>query len=159
MNSTAGKIRQLGDAVTWRRAQRGAVVFTNGVFDLLHPGHVELLEKARSFGEALIVGLNSDASAGRLAKGPGRPFASQVARARVLASVAAVDCVVQFDDDTPRDLITELRPDVLVKGADYTVEQIAGADAVLAAGGRVERVPLIEHFSTTDLVERIRATS
>jgi rfaE bifunctional protein nucleotidyltransferase chain/domain len=156
--TTRDKIRNRADGVAWRRAVDGTVVFTNGVFDLLHPGHVELLEQARSFGTALVVGLNTDASAGRLAKGPGRPFVTATARARVLASVAAVDCVVEFDEDTPEDLIADLRPDVLVKGADYTVEQIAGADVVLAAGGRVERVPLIERFSTTDLVERIRAT-
>jgi len=152
------KIRGRADAVAWRRSVAGTVVFTNGVFDLLHPGHIELLEQARSFGAALVVGLNTDASAGRLAKGPGRPFVTAAARARVLAGVAAVDCVVEFDEDTPADLIADLRPDVLVKGADYTVDQIAGADVVLAAGGRVERVPLIERFSTTDLVERIRAT-
>ena len=156
--STSDKIRTRADTIAWRDEVDGPVVFTNGVFDLLHPGHVELLEQARSFGAALVVGLNSDASAGRLAKGPGRPFVPQAARARVLASVAAVDCIVPFDEDTPRDLIADLRPDVLVKGADYTVDQIAGADLVLATGGRVERVSLVQHFSTTDLVERIRAT-
>lgn len=156
--NTSHKIRTRTEALAWRNAVDGPVVFTNGVFDLLHPGHVELLEAARSFGAVLIVGLNTDASAARLAKGPGRPLVPEPARARVLASVAAVDCVVPFDDDTPRDLIADLRPDVLVKGADYTVDQIAGADLVLAAGGRVERVALVERFSTTDLVERIRAT-
>ncbi len=156
--NTGDKIRTRTDSITWRNTVDGPVVFTNGVFDLLHPGHVELLEAARSFGAVLIVGLNTDASAGRLAKGPGRPFVPTAARARVLASVAAVDCVVPFDEDTPHDLIADLRPDVLVKGADYAVDQIAGADVVLAAGGRVERVALVEHFSTTDLVERIRAT-
>ena len=156
--SSSDKILTRADTIAWRDKVDGPVVFTNGVFDLLHPGHVELLEQARSFGAALVVGLNSDASAGRLAKGPGRPFVPQAARARVLASVAAVDCIVPFDEDTPRDLIADLRPDVLVKGADYTVDQIAGADLVLATGGRVERVSLVQHFSTTDLVERIRAT-
>jgi D-beta-D-heptose 7-phosphate kinase/D-beta-D-heptose 1-phosphate adenosyltransferase len=156
--STSDKIMTRTDALAWRVALTGPVVFTNGVFELLHPGHVELLERARSFGAVLVVGLNSDASAGRLAKGPGRPFVPEAARARVLASVAAVDCVVPFDEDTPRELIADLRPDVLVKGADYTVDQIAGADLVLAAGGRVERVSLVQQFSTTDLVERIRAT-
>ena len=156
--NTGDKVRTRTATIAWRNAVVGPVVFTNGVFDLLHPGHVELLEAARSFGAALIVGLNSDASAGRLAKGPGRPFVPTAARARVLASVAAVDCVVPFDEDTPHDLIADLRPDVLVKGADYAVDQIAGADVVLAAGGRVERVALVERFSTTDLVERIRAT-
>ena len=156
--TTSDKIRAPADALVWRDTVGGPVVFTNGVFDLLHPGHVELLEQARSFGAALVVGLNTDASARRLAKGPGRPFAPEAARARVLASLAAIDCVVLFDEDTPRDLIAHLRPDVLVKGADYTVDQIAGADLVLAAGGRVERVSMVEQFSTTDLVERIRAT-
>ena len=156
--STRDKIRTRAEALAWRRAVAGEVVFTNGVFDILHPGHVELLEQARSFGTALIVGLNTDASARRLDKGPGRPFVPETARARVLASLAAVDCVVPFDEDTPRNLIADLLPDVLVKGADYAVDQIAGADLVLAAGGRVERVSLVQHFSTTDLVERIRAT-
>ena len=156
--NTGDKIRTRTDTIAWRNTVDGAVVFTNGVFDLLHPGHVELLEAARSFGAVLIVGLNTDASAGRLTKGPGRPFVPTAARARVLASVAAVDCVVPFDEDTPHELIADLRPDVLVKGADYTVDQIAGADVVLAAGGRVERVALGERFSTTDRVERIRAT-
>ena len=156
--NTGHKIRTRTDTITWRNAVDGPVVFTNGVFDLLHPGHVELLDAARSFGAVLIVGLNTDASAARLAKGPGRPLVPEPARARVLASVAAVDCVVPFDEDTPRDLIADLRPDVLVKGADYTVDQIAGADVVLADGGRVERVALVGRFSTTDLVERIRAT-
>lgn len=155
--NTRDKIRTRAQALSFRATVAGPAVFTNGVFDLLHPGHVELLEQARSFGAALIVGLNTDASARRLAKGPGRPFMHEGARARVLASLAAVDCVVTFDEDTPRDIIAELRPDVLVKGTDYTVDQMVGADAVLAGGGRVERVPLIEHFSTTDLVERIRA--
>ena len=156
--NTGDKIRTPADALAWRRTVAGTVVFTNGVFDILHPGHVELLEQARSFGAALIVGLNTDASARRLDKGPGRPFVPEVARARVLAAIAAVDCVVPFDQDTPRDLIAHLRPDVLVKGTDYSVDQIAGADLVLAAGGRVERVSLVQQFSTTDLVERIRAT-
>jgi D-beta-D-heptose 7-phosphate kinase/D-beta-D-heptose 1-phosphate adenosyltransferase len=134
-------------------------VFTNGVFDLLHPGHVELLEAARREGGALIVGLNSDASVRGLGKGTGRPVAAEAARARVLAALAAVDCVVLFDDETPRQLIEALAPDVLVKGADYSRDRIVGADWVEARGGRVVRVPLVTGFSTSALVERLRAPS
>jgi rfaE bifunctional protein nucleotidyltransferase chain/domain len=137
----------------------GPVVFTNGVFDLLHPGHVELLESARAEGAALLVGVNSDASVRRLGKGADRPLASQAARARVLAGLAAVDCVVLFDEDTPQDLIEALAPDVLVKGADYARDAIVGADWVEARGGRVVRVPLVAGYSTTSLVERLRAPS
>jgi D-beta-D-heptose 7-phosphate kinase/D-beta-D-heptose 1-phosphate adenosyltransferase len=159
MIPTAGKIRTRATALAWRRQQAGAVVFTNGVFDLLHPGHTSLLEAARKLGDVLVVGLNSDASVRRLAKGEDRPLVPEQARAAVLAALEAVDCVVPFDEDTPLDLITSLRPDVLVKGADYTLDQIVGAQEVLAAGGRVERIPLVPAFSTTTLVERIRATS
>jgi rfaE bifunctional protein nucleotidyltransferase chain/domain len=137
----------------------GPVVFTNGVFDLLHPGHVELLEAARDEGAALIVGLNSDASVRRLGKGAGRPVAGQDARARVLAGLASVDCVVLFDEDTPQSLLEALAPDVLVKGADYAREAIVGADWIEGRGGRVVRVPLLPGFSTSSLVERLRAPS
>jgi rfaE bifunctional protein nucleotidyltransferase chain/domain len=129
------------------------------VFDLLHPGHVELLEAARREGSALAVGVNSDASARRLGKGAERPVASQEARARVLAGLSAVDCVVLFDDDTPQSLIEALGPDVLVKGADYARQDIVGADQVEARGGRVVRVPLLAGYSTSALVERLRASS
>jgi len=139
--------------------QGRCVVFTNGVFDLLHPGHVELLEAARREGGSLIVGLNSDASVRGLGKGTGRPVAAEAARARVLAALAAVDCVVLFDDETPRQLIEALAPDVLVKGADYSRDRIVGADWVEARGGRVVRVPLVAGFSTSALVERLRAPS
>jgi D-glycero-beta-D-manno-heptose 1-phosphate adenylyltransferase len=156
---TAEKIRPIVEAIAWRKRMNGAVVFTNGVFDLLHPGHVELLETARQAGAALIVGINSDASARRLGKGKDRPINSETARARVLAAFAAVDCVVLFDDDTPIVLIERLEPDVLVKGADYQPEAIVGADLVTARGGRVLRVPLVTGFSTTSIVERLRAPS
>jgi rfaE bifunctional protein nucleotidyltransferase chain/domain len=135
------------------------VVFTNGVFDLLHPGHVELLESARAEGAALVVGVNSDASVRRLGKGADRPLAPQEARARVLAGLGAVDCVVLFDEDTPQSLIEALAPDVLVKGAEYARDAIVGADWVEGRGGRVVRVPLVPGFSTTSLVERLRAPS
>lgn len=159
MTDTATKIRATDAAVAWRRSIRGDVVFTNGVFDLLHPGHVELLEAARREGAALVVGVNSDASVRRLDKGPERPVAVEAARARVLAGLAAVDCVVLFTQDTPLDLIQALEPDVLVKGADYSRDAIVGADWVEARGGRVVRVPLLQGYSTSALVERLRASS
>jgi rfaE bifunctional protein nucleotidyltransferase chain/domain len=159
VTATAGKIRHLDAAVAWRRSFERPVVFTNGVFDLIHPGHVELLEAARREGDALIVGLNSDASVRRLGKGRERPVADGAARARVVAGLAAVDCVVLFDEDTPLALIQTLEPDVLVKGADYARDAIVGADWVEARGGRVVRVPMVAGFSTSALVERLRAPS
>lgn len=159
MIETAGKVRPLAEAAAWRSCLSGAVVFTNGVFDLIHPGHVELLEAARREGAALIVGVNSDASARRLGKGTGRPVVEQAARARVVAGLASVDCVVLFDDDTPIDIIQVLAPDVLVKGADYPRAEIVGGDWVESRGGKVVRVPLVTGYSTTSLVERFRATS
>jgi rfaE bifunctional protein nucleotidyltransferase chain/domain len=157
--ATQAKVRTVAEAVTWRGRQAGPVVFTNGVFDLLHPGHVELLETARREGDALIVGVNSDDSARRLGKGIGRPINTETARARVLAGLAAVDCVVIFQADTPLELIDRLAPDVLVKGADYARETIVGADLVESKGGRVVRVPLVHGFSTTAIVERLRAST
>ena len=155
---TRHKIMSRADAANWRRAQPGAVVFTNGVFDLLHPGHIELLERARLEGWALIVGLNSDTSVRRLNKGIDRPLVPEDARARVLAALEAVSCVVLFDESTPLKLIEELRPDVLVKGADYARADIVGADLVERGGGRVVRVEVVQGFSTTKLVERLRAS-
>lgn len=154
--STATKARAPDAAVAWRRAQRGRVVFTNGVFDLLHAGHVALLEAARAEGAALVVGVNTDASVRRLGKGPNRPLIEEAERVRVLAALACVDCVVLFDEDTPLALIRCLRPDVLVKGADYTREAIVGADDVEGWGGRVVRVPLLPGISTTSLLNRLR---
>lgn len=159
MMDTGIKIRSLADAVAWRSRQAGPVVFTNGVFDLVHPGHVELLEAARREGNALIVGVNSDVSARRLGKGQDRPVLGEAARARVVAGFAAVDCVVLFDAETPLELIQRLAPDVLVKGADYSRENIVGGDWVESKGGRVVRVPLLGGFSTTSIVERLRAST
>ena len=159
MTDTSPKVRSREAAIGWRRSQRGQVVFTNGVFDLLHPGHVELLEAARREGDALVVGVNADASVRRLGKGPERPLAGESARARVVAGLAAVDCVVLFDEDTPLELIRALEPDVLVKGADYPRDRIVGAELVEARGGRVVRVPLVTGYSTSALVERLRAPS
>lgn len=156
--STAEKIRAAEAAAHWRRRHAGPVVFTNGVFDLLHVGHVALLEAARAEGEALIVGLNSDASVRRLAKGSrgDRPVVPEPERARLVAALESVTCVVLFDDDTPLALIERLRPDVLVKGADYGRDAIVGADQVEAWGGRVVRVPLVAGASTTELLARLR---
>jgi D-beta-D-heptose 7-phosphate kinase/D-beta-D-heptose 1-phosphate adenosyltransferase len=156
--NTGGKIRDRASALDWRRSQLGHVVFTNGVFDLLHPGHLELLEAARTLGGALVVGVNSDESVRRLGKSPERPLVPERARTRMLAGFAAVDCVVLFDEDTPLDLIRTLEPDVLVKGADYARDQIVGADFVEACGGRVVRVELVPDQSTTRLLERLRAS-
>ncbi len=138
----------------WREAGR-RVVFTNGCFDLLHPGHLALLEAARAEGDVLVVGLNSDDSVRRL-KGVRRPLLPEEERAEALAALEAVDAVVVYDDPTPLRLVEALRPDVLVKGADWGEDAIVGRAEVEAAGGRVVRVPLRPGFSTTSLVERIR---
>lgn len=145
----------LEGAMQWRARQAGRVVFTNGVFDLLHPGHVDILHAARSQGDALVVGLNTDASVRRL-KGPARPVRGEQDRAYVLAALESVDAVVMFDTDTPLDLIRALRPDVLVKGGDYSVETVVGAADVIASGGKVVIVPLTPGHSTTGTVERMR---
>jgi rfaE bifunctional protein nucleotidyltransferase chain/domain len=134
----------------------GRVVFTNGVFDLLHPGHIDLLTAARAAGDALIVGVNSDASVRRLGKGPERPVRREGDRAYVLAALAAVDRVVIFDEDTPLELVRALEPDVLVKGGDYREETIVGAKEVRARGGNVIVFPLREGHSTTSIIERLR---
>lgn len=138
------------------RLKSDRIVFTNGCFDILHRGHVEYLEEAAALGDRLIVGLNSDASVRRQGKGDDRPFNDQDSRALVLAALRCVDAVVVFDEDTPRDLIGEVRPDVLVKGGDWAVSDIVGGDLVTAAGGEVRSLKLVEGFSTTSLVERIR---
>lgn len=155
---TDRKIRPLAEAVAWRRAGGAVTVFTNGVFDLLHSGHVALLEGARALGDRLVVGVNGDGSARSLAKGVGRPFVPAAERVRVVAALAAVDCVVVFDEPTPRATIEALRPDVLVKGGDYTREQVVGADLVEAGGGRVVLLPFVPNQSTTLIVERIRGS-
>lgn len=154
--NTATKIRSPEDAARWRARQAGPVVFTNGIFDLLHAGHVHLLEAARAEGAALVVGVNTDASVRRLGKGADRPVVAEAERARLVAALACVDCVVLFDEDTPLALIRRLRPDVLVKGADYAREAIVGADEVEGWGGRVVRVPLVPGVSTTGLLRRLR---
>ena len=137
-------------------APPGAVVFTNDCFELLHAGHITYLDRARALGDALVVGLNGDASARRLAKGPGRPFVPEGERALLVAALESVDAVSVFDEDTPAELIRGLLPAVLVKGADWALEDVVGRDVVEAAGGRVEVLPLVEGRSTTGLLQRIR---
>ncbi|MES9996876.1 D-glycero-beta-D-manno-heptose 1-phosphate adenylyltransferase [Desulfovibrio aminophilus] len=132
------------------------LVFTNGCFDLLHPGHVDLLTRARALGDGLILGLNSDDSVRRL-KGPERPVVSERERAFVLAGLACVDFVVVFGEDTPLRLITAVRPRILVKGGDWPVERIVGREVVQADGGSVRSLPLLPGYSTTALIERIRS--
>ena len=151
----ASKVMSLADAVAWRRAARGRVVFTNGVFDLLHPGHVDVLLGARRAGDLLVVGLNSDDSVRRL-KGPDRPVRSEVERAYVLAAFAMVDAVVVFGEDTPIEAVKALRPDVLVKGGDYTEATIVGAPEVRGWGGDVVVIPLTPGQSTTSIISRLR---
>jgi len=145
----------LRDTLAERRAVGARVVFTNGCFDLLHPGHVRYLEAARALGDVLVVGVNDDASVRRL-KGPGRPILRAAERVELLAALAAVDHVVVFADDTPLALIETLAPDVLVKGADWAADDIVGRDDVVGRGGRVERIDLVPGMSTTELIRRIR---
>ncbi len=136
------------------RRDARSVVFTNGCFDLLHPGHVRYLKQARALGDALVVALNSDASV-RALKGSNRPILNQQERAEVIAALESVNYVVIFDEETPRSLIAALIPDVLVKGGDWEIDQIVGRDEVEAAGGKVLSLPFVEGLSTTDIIERI----
>lgn len=138
-----------------RRAGK-RIVFTNGCFDLMHVGHVRYLAAAKDAGDVLVVAVNSDASVRRQNKGPERPIVSEAARAEVLAALAAVDWVTIFDEDTPAEVVGAILPDVLVKGADWAPDQVVGRDVVEARGGRVLLVPVVEGFSTTALVERLR---
>ena len=141
------------------RPRTAKLVFTNGVFDVLHRGHVEYLYAARTLGDELVVAINTDASARRLGKGDDRPINKQDDRALVLAGLGCVDFVTSFDDDTPRAIIAALLPDVLVKGGDYTHDTIVGGSEVEAAGGRVVVIPFVQGHSTTDLLKKIRETT
>ncbi len=152
----ATKLLSRDAARRWRTALTGDVVFTNGVFDLLHPGHVDVLRGARAEGAHLVVGVNSDASVRRLGKGPERPVRSERDRAYVLAALECVDAVVIFGEDTPAELVAALQPDVLVKGGDYRPEDVAGGDTVRARGGRVVIIPLTEGHSTTATIAKLR---
>jgi len=151
------KIATWAQAEKWRAEEKGGVVFTNGVFDLLHPGHIDLLTAARAAGDALIVGVNSDESVRRL-KGASRPVKKEADRAYVLAALECVDQVVTFTEDTPLELVKRLRPDVIVKGGDYAESTVVGAEEVKSWGGRVMIVPLTPGQSTTKIVERMRET-
>jgi D-glycero-beta-D-manno-heptose 1-phosphate adenylyltransferase len=131
------------------------VVFTNGCFDILHPGHVHYLAQARDLGSMLIVGLNTDHSVKTLNKGAERPINSEASRAKILAALTCVDYVIFFNDETPLELITYLQPDILVKGNDYEAEKVIGFDVVKAKGGQVITIPLLEGFSTTKLIEKL----
>ncbi len=151
-----------GDAVAHleglrRRGMR--VVFTNGVFDLLHPGHLRYLQEARRLGDVLVVGLNSDRSVRALSKGDDRPINAEDDRAELLSALACVDLVVIFDEDTPHALVSALQPDILVKGADWGADHIVGRDVVEARGGQVVRIPVVEGYSTTKLIERIKGAT
>ena len=139
----------------WKFLQK-KIVFTNGCFDILHAGHLDLLAKAAAMGDVLVVGINSNDSVRRL-KGPERPVNDEAFRARMLASLSMVDGVTIFDEDTPGELIASILPDILVKGGDYNPEDVVGGETVTGHGGRVEIVPLVEGYSTTDLIRRIRA--
>jgi D-glycero-beta-D-manno-heptose 1-phosphate adenylyltransferase len=146
------------EAISWAAGLRAAgkrLVFTNGVFDLLHPGHVRYLAEARAHGDALIVAVNSDRSV-RAIKGPERPINSEQDRAEVLAALACVDAVVVFDEDDPHAIVSALQPDILVKGADWAADRIIGRDVVEARGGKVVRIQFAPGFSTTSMIERIK---
>ena len=152
------KLASRQDAVQRVAALRvqGPVVFTNGVFDVLHRGHASYLAQARSLGGSLVVALNSDVSARRLGKGPDRPLNNELDRAALMAALESVSLVTWFDEDTPLELITELRPDVLVKGGDYDMSKLAETQVVLAYGGRAQAIPFVDGYSTTALVKKIR---
>lgn len=157
-NTLLSKIQQLAALKTavasWQAAGQ-KVVFTNGVFDLLHIGHITYLAKAAELGDKLVIGLNSDASVKRI-KGDTRPINAQDSRAALLAALFFVDAVVLFDEDTPLNLITALMPDVLVKGADYTIENIVGAKEVIANGGEVKTINFVEGHSSTSIIQKIK---
>ena len=152
-----GAILTIDEAIVrfGRGKRNGRVVFTNGCFDILHPGHVRTLEQARALGDFLIVGLNSDASVTRL-KGPGRPLIAERERAEILAAFECVDAVVIFEEDTPQAAITRLLPDILVKGGDWAGDQIVGRAEVEAAGGQVVRIPVVPGYSTTEILRKAR---
>jgi D-beta-D-heptose 7-phosphate kinase/D-beta-D-heptose 1-phosphate adenosyltransferase len=152
----------MGLVLTWeealkrRREITGTVVFTNGVFDILHRGHIEYLLQARKLGDLLIVGVNSDASAKGLHKGPGRPINKQDDRAFLLSQIIPVDIAVIFDEPTPKELIEYLQPDIVVKGGDYQPEEVVGKETVEKRGGKVEIIPLAKGYSTSSLIEGIQ---
>lgn len=158
MKETAQKILSIEDAkqrvLEWKREGK-RIVFTNGCFDIVHLGHIDYLEKARALGDKLVLGLNTDASVSAL-KGPARPVVDEKARARLVAAMEFVDAVILFSEPTPLQLIQTISPDILVKGDDYTVENIVGADFVISNGGEVMTIPLVKGYSTSTIIEKIR---
>jgi D-glycero-beta-D-manno-heptose 1-phosphate adenylyltransferase len=153
-------VMALAEATAWvarLRTTGRIVVFTNGVFDLLHPGHVRYLTEARQHGDVLIVGINSDRSARAFEKASDRPVNTEAERAEVLSALSAVDAVVVFDEETPLAIVSALQPDVLVKGADWAEDAIVGREVVEQRGGRVVRIPLAPGYSTTKILEKVRA--
>jgi rfaE bifunctional protein nucleotidyltransferase chain/domain len=154
-NKIISKDTALGRMISLRTSGK-KIVFTNGCFDILHPGHVDYLAQARDLGDYLILGLNTDSSVRLLQKAPNRPVNNENSRALVLAGLASVDAIVFFDEKTPYELIDYLKPDVLVKGDDYQVEQIAGHDIVTANGGKVITVPLLSGYSTSAVIKKIK---
>lgn len=147
-------IHQAFDLITTWKNEGESVIFTNGCFDILHLGHVDYLQKAKNIGGKLIIGVNSDDSVRRI-KGAKRPIVNENSRMRILASLEFVDCVVMFNQDTPLDLISFLLPDVLVKGNDYSIDNIVGADVVMKNGGRVDTISLVEGQSTSSIIDKI----
>lgn len=155
---TENKIVSLEEAIKraedWQKEGK-KIVFTNGCFDIVHLGHIDYLEKARNLGDKLILGLNTDASVKRL-KGETRPVVNEYARSRMMAAFEFIDAVILFDEPTPLEVIQEIQPDILVKGDDYAVETIVGADFVMGKGGEVKTIPLVKGYSTTSLIEKIK---
>ncbi|MEI8135793.1 MAG: D-glycero-beta-D-manno-heptose 1-phosphate adenylyltransferase [Bacteroidota bacterium] len=141
--------------INLQKSEGKKIVFTNGCFDILHPGHVDYLAQARDLGGVLVLGLNTDVSVKRLNKAPNRPINNELARASVLAAMACIDYIVFFDEETPYELIKFLQPNVLAKGDDYELEKIVGYDVVIASGGKVITIPFLKGFSTTKLIEKI----
>ena len=155
--SLANKLCPRADAATRAASLPKPVIFTNGVFDVLHRGHVQYLEQARALGGSLVVALNTDASAKRLGKGPDRPLNNEADRAAVIAALASVSLVTWFDEDTPLEIIAEVKPEVLVKGGDYNMQRLAETKVVEAYGGRALAIPFVDGYSTTALVKKIRS--
>lgn len=149
--------KEAGQWASELRDKKKRIVFTNGVFDILHAGHVSYLTEAAALGDFLVVGINDDASAKRLGKSPARPLQSEISRSAVVAALESVGAVVLFSEDTPYELISEILPDVLVKGADYSIDKIAGADIVMARGGTVKTIEFLPGFSTTAIEKKILA--
>ncbi len=146
---------RLQSQIKWWRLINKTIAFTNGVFDILHEGHIKILSQAATFADVLIVGVNSDNSVKRL-KGNDRPITNEHSRSLILASLIMVDAVIIFDEDTPINLIKKIMPDVLIKGGDYTLQNIVGADEVTSNGGKVEIIPLQQGFSTTNIIEKMK---